>query len=72
MFSSGQCPGPVPEQATVLDTKEGLVVITGCSHTGIVEMLKDILKISSSAAGRKVFKKEGDNREGIDFGNFCS
>jgi 7,8-dihydropterin-6-yl-methyl-4-(beta-D-ribofuranosyl)aminobenzene 5'-phosphate synthase len=32
----------IPEQALVLNTKNGLVVITGCSHPGIVEMLKEI------------------------------
>lgn len=42
LYSSGEFSGPVPEQALVLDTKQGLVVMTGCSHPGIVEMLKEI------------------------------
>jgi 7,8-dihydropterin-6-yl-methyl-4-(beta-D-ribofuranosyl)aminobenzene 5'-phosphate synthase len=42
LYSSGQFPGPIPEQSLVLNTKEGLVVMTGCSHPGIVEMLKEI------------------------------
>ena len=33
-----------PEQALVVDTKAGLVVITGCAHPGIVNMLNIISK----------------------------
>ncbi len=42
LYSSGEFSGPIPEQALVLNTKQGLVVMTGCSHPGIVEMLKEI------------------------------
>ena len=42
LYSSGEFTGPIPEQALVLNTKKGLVVITGCSHPGIVKMLKEI------------------------------
>jgi 7,8-dihydropterin-6-yl-methyl-4-(beta-D-ribofuranosyl)aminobenzene 5'-phosphate synthase len=42
LYSSGEFSGPIPEQALVLNTKEGLVVMTGCSHPGIVKMLKEI------------------------------
>jgi 7,8-dihydropterin-6-yl-methyl-4-(beta-D-ribofuranosyl)aminobenzene 5'-phosphate synthase len=42
LYSSGEFSGPTPEQALVLNTKQGLVVMTGCSHPGIVEMLKQI------------------------------
>jgi 7,8-dihydropterin-6-yl-methyl-4-(beta-D-ribofuranosyl)aminobenzene 5'-phosphate synthase len=42
LYSSGEFGGPIPEQALVLDTKQGLVVMTGCSHPGITEMLKQI------------------------------
>lgn len=42
LYSSGEFAGPIPEQALVLNTSKGLVVITGCSHPGIVEMLKEI------------------------------
>jgi 7,8-dihydropterin-6-yl-methyl-4-(beta-D-ribofuranosyl)aminobenzene 5'-phosphate synthase len=42
LYTSGEFPGPIPEQALVLNTSKGLVVITGCSHPGIVEMLKVI------------------------------
>jgi len=42
LFSSGEFSYQIPEQALVLNTKKGLVVMTGCSHPGIVEMLKQI------------------------------
>ena len=42
LYSSGEFSGPIPEEALVLNTKQGLVVMTGCSHPGIVEMLKEI------------------------------
>lgn len=42
LYSSGEFSGPIPEQSLVLDTKNGLVVMTGCSHPGIIEMLKEI------------------------------
>jgi 7,8-dihydropterin-6-yl-methyl-4-(beta-D-ribofuranosyl)aminobenzene 5'-phosphate synthase len=42
LYSSGEFSGRIPEQALVLNTKQGLVVMTGCSHPGIVEMLQEI------------------------------
>lgn len=42
LYSTGVFSGPIPEQALVLNTKQGLVVMTGCSHPGIVKMLKEI------------------------------
>ena len=45
LYTSGEFKGPIPEQALVLDTKKGLVVMTGCSHPGIIEMLKEIKSV---------------------------
>jgi 7,8-dihydropterin-6-yl-methyl-4-(beta-D-ribofuranosyl)aminobenzene 5'-phosphate synthase len=42
LYSSGEFSKPIPEQALVLNTKQGLVIMTGCSHPGIIEMLKEI------------------------------
>lgn len=42
LYTTGEFSGPVAEQALVLNTKKGLVVMTGCSHPGIVKMLKEI------------------------------
>ncbi|MCU0456948.1 MAG: MBL fold metallo-hydrolase [Bacteroidales bacterium] len=42
LYTSGEFEGPIPEQALVMDTRKGLVVMTGCSHPGIVDMLGKI------------------------------
>jgi 7,8-dihydropterin-6-yl-methyl-4-(beta-D-ribofuranosyl)aminobenzene 5'-phosphate synthase len=42
LYTSGEFDYQIPEQALILNTKMGLVVITGCSHPGIVEMLTKI------------------------------
>lgn len=34
----------VPEQSVVLRTKQGLVVITGCAHSSIIEIIKEVKK----------------------------
>lgn len=40
------------EQSLVVDTQKGLVIITGCSHPGIVEIAK---KATKEALGRDIF-----------------
>jgi 7,8-dihydropterin-6-yl-methyl-4-(beta-D-ribofuranosyl)aminobenzene 5'-phosphate synthase len=42
LYTSGEFDFPLAEQCLVLDTREGLVVMTGCSHPGIVMMLREI------------------------------
>jgi 7,8-dihydropterin-6-yl-methyl-4-(beta-D-ribofuranosyl)aminobenzene 5'-phosphate synthase len=42
---TGEMEGPVNEQALILDTDKGLIVITGCAHPGIVEIVKNAKKI---------------------------
>jgi 7,8-dihydropterin-6-yl-methyl-4-(beta-D-ribofuranosyl)aminobenzene 5'-phosphate synthase len=42
LYTSGVFDFEIAEQALVLNTKKGLVVMTGCSHPGIIEMLKKI------------------------------
>jgi len=42
LWTSGEFEYQIPEQALVLNTKKGLVVMTGCSHPGIIDMLKKI------------------------------
>lgn len=51
LYTSGVFEFPLSEQALVLDTKKGLVVMTGCSHPGIVSMLKDI----KSSFGKNIY-----------------
>lgn len=40
IWSTGQVDGRPPEQALVIDTATGLVVVTGCSHPGVVRMVE--------------------------------
>ena len=40
VFLTGEIKGPVNEQAMILDTANGLVIITGCAHPGIVQMVE--------------------------------
>jgi 7,8-dihydropterin-6-yl-methyl-4-(beta-D-ribofuranosyl)aminobenzene 5'-phosphate synthase len=42
LYTSGEFDFEIPEQALVLNTKKGLVVMTGCSHPGIIRMLTEI------------------------------
>ena len=45
MFSTGELIGSVPEQGLVVETPEGIVVITGCAHPGIVRMVQKASEI---------------------------
>ncbi len=45
-FSTGTLQHQIPEQALCLETPEGIVVITGCSHPGIVRILKKARELS--------------------------
>jgi len=45
VYSTGEMHGPVNEQSLILDTYDGLVIITGCSHPGIVNILKKAKEI---------------------------
>lgn len=54
IFITGEIQGnykgdPMPEQALVLKTENGISVITGCAHPGILKMLDEV---------KKKFKKE--------------
>jgi len=40
IYSSGTVGGEVPEQALIIDTPKGLVVMTGCAHPGILKIVK--------------------------------
>jgi len=39
-WSTGELGTAIPEQVLVLQTGQGLVIITGCAHPGIVEILE--------------------------------
>ena len=42
VYLSGEMGTQIIEQAVVLDTRNGLVIITGCAHPGIASMVKNI------------------------------
>jgi 7,8-dihydropterin-6-yl-methyl-4-(beta-D-ribofuranosyl)aminobenzene 5'-phosphate synthase len=42
LYTSGEFDYEIPEEALVIDTKKGLVVLTGCAHPGIISMLRKI------------------------------
>lgn len=49
VYSTGEIAGSPPEQSLILDAEQGLIVITGCSHPGIVTILN---------RARELFDKE--------------
>jgi 7,8-dihydropterin-6-yl-methyl-4-(beta-D-ribofuranosyl)aminobenzene 5'-phosphate synthase len=40
VYTTGRLGNAIPEQALVIDTQKGLVVVTGCAHPGIVDMVR--------------------------------
>lgn len=45
VFSTGEMGDRIKEQSLILNTRKGLVVVTGCSHQGIVNILKKAKEI---------------------------
>ncbi len=45
VWLTGDMPGPAHEQGIILNTSRGLVVITGCAHPGIAEMVERARRI---------------------------
>jgi 7,8-dihydropterin-6-yl-methyl-4-(beta-D-ribofuranosyl)aminobenzene 5'-phosphate synthase len=46
VFTTGELGGDIIEQALVLETPEGSVVVTGCAHPGIIEILERAKEIT--------------------------
>ncbi len=40
IYSTGEIDGPVTEQSLIIRSAKGLIVMTGCSHPGIVKTVK--------------------------------
>jgi len=45
IYTTGELYGPPEEQSLIIDSKKGLVVITGCAHPGIVNIVKEAKKL---------------------------
>lgn len=45
VFTTGEMGGQIPEQALLIETGQGLVVITGCAHPGVVQVLEKAKEI---------------------------
>jgi 7,8-dihydropterin-6-yl-methyl-4-(beta-D-ribofuranosyl)aminobenzene 5'-phosphate synthase len=52
--TTGLVTGNPPEQALVIDTPTGLVILTGCSHPGVVRMVEAARRLKPSAPIRLV------------------
>ncbi len=46
LFTTGEMGSDIQEQALAIETNKGTVVLTGCSHPGIVEILHRVMEIS--------------------------
>ncbi len=44
-YTTGELYGPPEEQSLIIDSKKGLVIITGCAHPGIVNIVKSAKKL---------------------------
>jgi metal-dependent hydrolase (beta-lactamase superfamily II) len=49
VFSTGEMGEAIKEQSLILNTKKGLIIVTGCSHQGIVEIIKHADKLFDKA-----------------------
>jgi 7,8-dihydropterin-6-yl-methyl-4-(beta-D-ribofuranosyl)aminobenzene 5'-phosphate synthase len=64
---TGQMGTAIPEQGLVLTTAQGLVIITGCAHPGIVEMVARSIDLGNSPPYLVMggFHLFGTSRQGI-------
>jgi len=45
IYTTGQLFGPPEEQSLIIDSGKGLVIITGCAHPGVVNIVKKAKKL---------------------------
>ncbi len=50
LYSTGELPGLIAEQSLVLRARTGLILITGCAHPGIVEIVRAVREQLGEAA----------------------
>ena len=68
--TTGRVGTAIPEQALMLDTQEGTVVLTGCAHPGVIEMLEKAQGLSSDPlylvmGGFHLFQASQEQIQGI-------
>jgi 7,8-dihydropterin-6-yl-methyl-4-(beta-D-ribofuranosyl)aminobenzene 5'-phosphate synthase len=51
IFTTGEMGGDIPEQAIAIEVDQGLVMLTGCAHPGIVPMIEHV----KETTGRPVY-----------------
>ena len=68
IYTTGEIGGPIPEQALVVSTKEGSIVVTGCAHPGIAQMVESSLRIPPGKIYAAVggFHLKGSSRRHIE------
>ncbi|UCG86175.1 MAG: MBL fold metallo-hydrolase [Gemmatimonadota bacterium] len=54
IYTTGIVEGPVSEQALIIETSKGLVVLTGCSHPGVAKIVEAAEKQRSQDSVRLV------------------
>ncbi len=52
IYSTGELGNIIKEQSLIINTNKGLVIITGCAHPGVVNIIK---KIKEIFAGKEIF-----------------
>jgi 7,8-dihydropterin-6-yl-methyl-4-(beta-D-ribofuranosyl)aminobenzene 5'-phosphate synthase len=45
VYLTGEMGGDIKEQSLIIDTEKGLILITGCSHPGIVDIVKKAMEV---------------------------
>lgn len=48
IYSTGELTGPPQEQSLIIDSKKGLIVITGCAHPGVATIVEKAKKMMES------------------------
>jgi len=52
VYTTGELYGPPKEQSLIINSKKGLVIITGCAHPGIVNIVE---KVREMMKGNKIY-----------------
>jgi 7,8-dihydropterin-6-yl-methyl-4-(beta-D-ribofuranosyl)aminobenzene 5'-phosphate synthase len=51
IFTTGEMGGDIPEQAIAIEVEQGVVMLTGCAHPGIVAMIEHV----KATSGRPIY-----------------